>query len=104
VSKPSQRPDRFFLDRLHDCIGIVCNLSRPKSGYYEIFGDAATGKNGSALDDTFECLIGMIPTEIVSTSYTRVEERVAEMSAFVDQWLAYQTLWDTQVGDLAASV
>jgi dynein heavy chain 1, cytosolic len=56
------------------------------------------------LDDTFECLIGMIPTEIVSTSYTRVEERVAEMSAFVDQWLAYQTLWDTQVGDLAASV
>jgi dynein heavy chain 1, cytosolic len=93
-----------ILDRLHDYIGIVCNLSRPKSGCYEIFGDAATGKSGSALDDTFECLIGIIPPEIVSTSYARVEERVAEMSAFVDQWLAYQTLWDTQVGDLAASV
>jgi dynein heavy chain 1, cytosolic len=64
----------LFLDRLHDYIGIVCNLSRPKSGCYEIFGDAATGKSGSALDDTFECFIGMIPPEILSTSYACVEE------------------------------
>jgi dynein heavy chain 1 len=94
----------LFSDRLHDYIGIVCNLPCPKSGSYEVFEDTAAAKSGSASDDTFERLIGMIPAETVSISYARVEERVAEMSAFVDQWLAYQTLWDTQVIDVASAV
>jgi dynein heavy chain 1, cytosolic len=93
----------LYFNRLHDYIGIVCNLQRPKSGRYEVFEDAAA-KTGSASEETFERLIGMVPAETVSTAYSRVEERVAEMSAFVDQWLAYQTLWDTQVADVAASV
>ncbi|KAG7353523.1 dynein family protein [Nitzschia inconspicua] len=92
----------LFFNRLHDFIGIVCNLQRPKSGRYEVFDDAA--KSGSKSEDTFDCLVGMVPAETVSTAYARVEECVAEMSAFVDQWLAYQTLWDTQVADVAASV
>ena len=101
--QPSQQLDLSF-DRLHDYIRVVCNLQRPKSGCYEVFEDAAAAKSSFASEYTFERLIGMIPAEMVSTAYARVEERVAEMSKFVDQRLAYQTLWDTQVPDVAAVV
>ena len=33
-----------------------------------------------------------------------IEDHTAEAGTFVNQWLAYQTLWDTQVSDVAASV
>jgi dynein heavy chain 1, cytosolic len=104
-SSPSVPTARsLFFDRLHDYIGTVCNLQRPKSGCYEVFEDAGAPKSGSASDDTFERLIGMVPAGTLLASYACVEERVAEMSTFVDQWLAYQTLWDTQVADVAAAV
>jgi dynein heavy chain 1, cytosolic len=90
--------------KLYPRKGIVCNLQRPKSGCYEVFEDATAAKGSFASEDTFERLIGMIPAEMVSTAYARVEEGVVEMSQLVDQWLAYQTLWDTQVADVVAVV
>ena len=92
----------LVLNRLHSFIGIVCNLPRLKSGRYEVFDDeAASGSNEAT---TFERLIAMVPSSIVAKSYELIEARVIDMATFVDQWLAYQTLWDTQVADVATSV
>jgi dynein heavy chain 1 len=46
----------------------------------------------------------MVPAETLTVAYQVLDERVTEMSLFVDQWLAYQTLWDTQVSDIASQV
>lgn len=93
----------LFLNKLHDFIGIVCNLPRPKSGRFEVF-DSDTSPNGKVDTDTFDRLITMVPAAVVAQAYDRVEERLDETSDFIDQWLAYQTLWDTQVSDVAAAV
>ena len=92
----------LFLNKLHDFIGIVCNLQRPKSGRFEIFDTSP--QEGRAPDDTFVRLIYMVPAEIVQVAYGRVEERIADIGKFIDQWLAYQTLWDTRVTNVAANV
>ena len=92
----------LVLNSLHSFMGIACDLPRPKSGRYEVFDDAAVDAVAEAT--TFERLIYMVPPSIVAKSYALMEARVLDMSAFVDQWLAYQTLWDTQVADVAASV
>ena len=97
----------LFLNKLHDYIGIVCDLKRPKSGRFEVFDNATTGissSSGSQTADTFDRLIHMVPSEILTQAYARIEERIVDMAYFVDQWLAYQTLWDTQISDVAASV
>jgi dynein heavy chain 1 len=96
----------MFLVSLHDFIGVVCNLPRPKGGRYEVF-DHITAK--SSHDDTnshetFDNLDSLIPSSIVSDAYSAIEDHIQEAAAFADQWLAYQTLWDTQVSDVAASV
>jgi dynein heavy chain 1 len=96
----------MFLNKLHEYVGIVCSLSRPKSGRYEVF-DSVTAKSsaGSNNDlETFDNLIHLVPSAIVSEAYMAIEDHIAEAATFVDQWLAYQTLWDTQVSDVAASV
>ena len=102
----------LVLNRLHSFMGIVCNLKRPKSGRYEVFDDASSvvGDKFSSVDgsgdgsSTFDRIISMIPSDIISKSYELVEERINDMAMFVDQWLAYQTLWDTQVADVATMV
>lgn len=94
----------LFLNKLHDFIGIVCNLQRPKSGRYEIFGVTTNPQEGRAADETFVRLIYFVPAEIVQVAYGRVEERIADVGKFIDQWLAYQTLWDTRVANVAANV
>ena len=94
----------LFLNKLHDFIGIVCNLQRPKSGRFEVFDSAPTTYQGPVEETTFDRLIHMVPSDTVAQAYGRVEERISDISDFIDQWLAYQTLWDTQVSDVAATV
>ena len=102
----------LVLNLLHAFIGIVCNLQRPKSGRFEVFDDGpanggVSGGGGGAPGSevqTFERLIAMVPAAIISKSYELVEARVSDMAMFVDQWLAYQTLWDTQVADVSTQV
>jgi dynein heavy chain 1, cytosolic len=95
----------MFLTALHDFIGVVCNLPRPKGGRYEVF-DTITARSASVseVSDTFDDLDSLISEKTVSDAYSVVEVHVAEAATFVDQWLAYQSLWDTQVSDVATSV
>lgn len=94
----------LFLNKLHDFIGIVCNLPLPKSGRFEVFDNTASAQKGPAAEETFGRLIHLVPAETIAQAYGRVEERIVDIADFIDQWLAYQTLWDTQVSDVAAAV
>jgi dynein heavy chain 1 len=91
----------LYLNKLHEFIGVVCDLSRPNSSRFEVFGSGAMGES---TDRTFRRLIGMVPRKVIASAYRVIEERVVDVSDFIDQWLAYQTLWDTQISDVAATV
>lgn len=97
----------MLLDKLHEYFGIVCGLPRPKSGRYEVF-DTITAKpsedGGETKVETFENVVQLVPTEIVAEAYASIERHVKDASDFVDQWLAYQTLWDTSVSEVASTV
>lgn len=97
----------LLLKSLHDFIGAVCKLPRPRSGRFEVF-DSMTGKTSAGGEDevvaTFNNLIHNVNNEIVSSAYATVESHIQNLTTFVNQWLSYQTLWDTRVSDVAASV
>lgn len=95
----------LFLQKLHDFIGVVCNLPKPKSGRFEVFDSAGVGSNPQDSEkQTFGDLVWQLPPNLLPASYSCSDGHVAAAAAFVDQWLAYQTLWDTQVSDVAAAV
>ena len=96
----------MFLQELHDYIGVVCNLPRPRSGRFEVF-DSRTGKADASEEEeeeSFHHLIQKASADNISAAYETVEKHIQNLSSFVDQWLAYQTLWDTRVSDVASSV
>ena len=89
----------LFLDALHDYVGIVCTLPCLNSGRFEVFDSS-----GSQKTDSFHSLIGTVSPDVLADVYVSVEKHVQNLASFVDHWLSYQTLWDSQVGDVAASV
>jgi hypothetical protein len=85
----------MFLEKLHEYMGIVCDLPHPGSGRFELC-DSRTGKASAAAADemekTFSHLIHRVSASNVSTAYETVEKHMVDLSSFVNQWLAYQTL------------
>lgn len=92
----------LFINKLHDFMGIVCTLPCLNSGHFEVFesklGSVHTG-NG-----TFNHLVNDISPEILLNAYSAVEFHIQNLFRFVNRWLAYQTLWDTKVSEVASSV
>lgn len=98
----------IFLHALHEHIGIVCNLPKPKGGRYEVF-DTITAKSSHDGDTdvqthTFNHLVRLISPQIVADAYAAIEDHINDASAFADQWFSYQILWDMQVSDVASIV
>lgn len=93
-----------FLDKFHDFLGVVCELELPRSGRFEVFESSGTGTAAGSAEESFDYLIQLVPPTVLAEAYSIIETHVVDVAAFVDQWLAYQTLWDTQVADVAASV
>lgn len=91
----------IFLSELHDYMGIVCTLPCLNSGRFEVFENAASG---DAAADTFYTLAEAVSPLALADAYASVESHVKNLAAFVDQWLAYQTLWDARASDVAAAV
>ena len=92
----------IFLDKLHEFIGVICSLPRPRSGKYEVF--ESSKKSASSQNESFDNLVQMVSPSILADAYGSLEDHIGNASSFVDQWLAYQTLWDTQVSEVAATV
>jgi dynein heavy chain 1, cytosolic len=98
----------IFLNTLHEHIGVVCNLPKPKGGRYEVF-DTITAKSSRDGDaetqaDTFDHLLNLVPPQIVAYAYSAIEDHISDASTFTEQWLSYQVLWDMQVSDVASMV
>jgi dynein heavy chain 1 len=96
----------MFLNKLHEYFSVVCSLPRPKSGRYEVFDSVAVknSQTSTGLEETFDNLVYLLPPKLVADAYGAIEAHIRQASVFVESWLAYQTLWDTQVSDVASSV
>jgi dynein heavy chain 1 len=98
-SVPSTRS--LFLDELHSYMGIVCTLPRLNSGRFDVFD---SGHDGVKKVSTFYDAINSVTPVVISDAYSTVEDHIGKLSTSVNQWLGYQTLWDSQVADVASAV
>lgn len=96
----------LLLRELHKFIGVVCNLPKPKGGRYEVFdsGTETNTESSGQTTETFDCLVENISENVVAEAHGVIEHHLAEATTFSEKWLSYQTLWDTQVADVAGAV
>jgi dynein heavy chain 1 len=91
-----------FLQELHDYMGVVCTLKSPQSGRFEVFD--SNMDESQSINSTFGHLAREINPVTLAQAYGCIEVHMHYVSDFVSQWLAYQTLWDTRVVDVASAI
>ena len=95
----------LFLNELHNYMGIVCKLSRPSSGRFEVFDQQSITQSLSTVDESsFSHLVNFVKPETLSSAYECVESHIINLSDFVNQWLVYQSLWDTRLQDVTGAI
>ena len=93
----------IFVQELHKYMGIVCSLESPESGRFEVFNSAKPSKDHVTVP-TFGHLAQEIDPLLLSSAYGSIESHMETVSGFVCEWLAYQTLWDIRVFDVASAI
>jgi dynein heavy chain 1 len=81
-----------WLANLENWLGILCNLKRIKSSRYHL-------STAAEIADEAEARFISLPTRCVvnvSEAYVAVQEKIASMAIYVEEWLKYQSLWDLQ--------
>ncbi|ENH73839.1 Dynein heavy chain, cytoplasmic [Fusarium oxysporum f. sp. cubense race 1] len=79
----------WFL-HLHEWLGIVCNLRKIKATRYQMSLTTAAHDEARFTDLPTEC------AGLLQRVYISVEKKLQEISAYVDKWLQFQSLWDLQ--------
>lgn len=79
----------WFL-HLHDWLGIVCNLRKIKAARYQMSLNTTVADEPRFTDLPSEC------ADMLHSVYVSVENRLQEISTYVDKWLQFQSLWDLQ--------
>ena len=90
LDPPLEYARASWFQHLHDWLGIVCNLRKIKAARYQMSISAAVNDEPRFTDLPTECA-GMLRRVYVS-----VEKKLQEISAYVDKWLQFQSLWDLQ--------
>jgi dynein heavy chain 1, cytosolic len=92
LDPPLESARSSWLEHLDSWLSTVCNLERIKSSRYQI-------ATVSQKHDDFHNRFTSLPLRCVDTlhkAYSVVEETVATISAYIGEWLRYQSLWDLQ--------
>ncbi|KAJ2976789.1 hypothetical protein NQ176_g4738 [Zarea fungicola] len=79
----------WFL-QLHDWLGVVCNLRKIKAARYQMSLNTTVTDEARFTDLPTKC------ADMLQRVYYSVEKKLQEISAYVDKWLQFQSLWDLQ--------
>jgi dynein heavy chain 1 len=79
----------WFL-HLHEWLGIVCDLRKIKAARYQMSLNTTVQEEPRFSDLPSEC------ASMLHKVYVSVEKKLQEISAYVDKWLQFQSLWDLQ--------
>ncbi|GCB22020.1 dynein heavy chain, cytoplasmic [Aspergillus awamori] len=92
LDPPLQYARASWFSHFDNWLGVICNLEKIKSSRYQISIDVQKVQLSEACFATLpqHC------TNELSQVYNAVESRLSEVSAYVDKWLQFQSLWDLQ--------
>lgn len=79
-----------WYSQLQDWIGVICNLKKIKATRYQMTISTTVYDEPRFNDLPSAC------TQALLRVQTSVEKKIREISAYVDKWLQFQSLWDLQ--------
>ncbi|OAA61317.1 dynein heavy chain, cytosolic (DYHC) [Cordyceps fumosorosea ARSEF 2679] len=90
LDPPMEHARASWFLHLHEWLGIVCNLRKIKAARYQMSLNTTVTDEPRFTDLPTEC------ADTLKRVYVSVEKKLQEISAYVDKWLQFQSLWDLQ--------
>lgn len=97
LDPPLEIARQSWLAQMHDWIGRVCGLVKLR----------ATRHNPGLYEEiSFNSFDELLPLciERVASAYDAIDFEVERVSAYVDEWLQFQSLWDLQIETVVAAL
>lgn len=91
LNPPVEYARASWLEQLQQWLAVICTLQKIKASRYEMRVEAAE----NASNNQFSNLASRC-TDALMQVYGAVEGKLHEISAYVDEWLQFQSLWDLQ--------
>lgn len=92
LDPPTEFARASWLAQLHEWLGVACNLPFIKSSRYEMKVNAS-GLNVPR--STFSHLPARCINDLAIV-YRNIEDKLLEVTSYVDKWLQFQSLWDLE--------
>ncbi|XHG04755.1 hypothetical protein AWENTII_008001 [Aspergillus wentii] len=92
LDPPLQFARASWFSQFDHWLGVICNLEKIKSSRYQISIDVQKVH----LSESCFATLPQHCTNELNQVYNAVEARLKEVSAYVDKWLQFQSLWDLQ--------
>ncbi|KAK8843995.1 hypothetical protein IAR55_006788 [Kwoniella newhampshirensis] len=93
LDPPIELARHEWLGKFEDVLCVVCNLHRIRSSRYEI---SLQVDEASVEDTTYIGLLTTFADGTLDKPLNLIENKVQSVSAYVDKWLQFQSLWDLE--------
>ncbi|KAF2261353.1 hypothetical protein CC78DRAFT_619491 [Lojkania enalia] len=91
LNPPIEYARANWLEQLQQWLAVICTLQKIKASRYEM--------RLEAVDDSSTNQFADLPsrcTDSLMQVYGAVEDKLRDISSYVDEWLQFQSLWDLQ--------
>ncbi|CAG8442752.1 1825_t:CDS:10 [Diversispora eburnea] len=82
-----------WYNQLHEWLAVICNLPRLQSSRYDINLQV---RSSITQETTYSNLLTKIPDSSLEKAYEIIENKLKEVSQYVNIWFQFQSLWDLE--------
>ncbi|CAO0793713.1 unnamed protein product [Mucor circinelloides] len=93
LDPPIEQARTSWWFQLHDWLAVVCHLPRIQSSRYE---GGLSVKDNPSIEKTYASLLTRMGDNSLEHAYQIVEDKIRQVSDYVNIWLQYQSLWDLE--------
>jgi dynein heavy chain 1 len=93
LDPPIEQARTSWWFQLHDWLAVVCHLPRVQSSRYE---GGLSVKDNPSVEKTYASLLTRMGDNSLENAYQIVEDKIRQVSDYVNIWLQYQSLWDLE--------
>ncbi|KAF7729943.1 hypothetical protein EC973_003356 [Apophysomyces ossiformis] len=93
LDPPIEQARASWWSQLHDWLAVVCHLPRVQSSRYE---GGLSVKDNPTVEKTYASLLTRMGDGSLEHAYQIIEDKIRQVSEYVNIWLQYQSLWDLE--------
>ncbi|KAM0751755.1 hypothetical protein T439DRAFT_218203 [Meredithblackwellia eburnea MCA 4105] len=93
LDPPIEQARASWYGTLHQWLGVVCGLNRIQSSRYEI---GLKIRTSTPVNLKYTALLDQLTDGSLERPFALVEDKIAQISSYVNKWLQFQSLWDLE--------